>query len=353
MTRQTWTAAVSALIFVIAAAIVAMTPVPFVTYSPGATYDVLQPGDRDPIEIEGVSSYPATGSLLISTTAVTRPDTPVSLPEVLYAHVAPDREVFPRDAVYAAGSTSAEIRTRDVQALATSQADASAAALRSAGFDVRQVPMVQSVAQTGPAVDKLFPGDFVLAVDGTPTTTVTAVRTEIEKRSIGEAVTFTVLRTLPDGRRETLAVPVDTIASKTQGDLPVWGGNLVMGYSYDARIKFNLDPALGGPSNGLILALGVYDRLAPDHVVNGRVVSGTGIIDGAGNVAAVGGIREKLVGAERARAEVFFVPSANCGDLVGVTSTARIVSVSTLDDAIEALDALADPATEGLVKGCS
>lgn len=353
MTRQTWTAAVSALIFVVAAAIVAMTPVPFVTYSPGATFDVLQASDRPPIEIEGVQSFPATGNLLIATTAITRPDTPVSLPEVLYAYAAPDREVFPRDAVYAAGSTSAEIRTREVQALATSQADASAAALRSAGFDVRQVPMVQSVAQTGPAVDKLFPGDFVLAVDGVSTPNVVAARAEIEKRSIGEAVTFTVLRTLPDGRRETIAVPVDTIASKTQGNLPVWGGNLVMGYSYDARIKFNLDPALGGPSNGLILALGVFDRLASDNVINGRVVSGTGIIDGAGNVAAVGGVREKLVGAERAGAEIFFVPSANCGDLAGVTSPARIVSVSTLDDAIGALDALADPATQGLVKGCS
>ena len=76
-------------------------------------------------------------------------------------------------------------------------------------------------------------------------------------------------------------------------------------------------------------------------------------IDGVGNVAAVGGIKEKLVSAERAGAEVFFVPSGNCADMDGVGSHARIVSVSTLDDAINALDALADPATEGLVKGCT
>lgn len=353
MTRQTWTAAVSALIFVIAAAIVAMTPVPFVTYSPGATHDLFARGDRAPIEVAGAPSFPATGSLLVATTTVTRPDAPVSLPEVLYAHVAPDREVFPRDAVYAAGSTSAEIRNREVQQLATSQSDAAAAALRSAGFVVRQVPMVQSVAQTGPAVDKLFPGDFVMAVDGVPTPTVAAVRAEIEKRSIGESVTFTVQRDMPDGRRETLAVPVDTTASKTQANLPVWGGNMVMGYAHDPRITFTLDPTLGGPTNGLILALGVFDRVTSDNVVGGRIVSGTGIIDGAGNVSPVGGVREKLVGAERARAEVFFVPSGNCGDLVGVTSSARIVSVSTLDDAISALDALADPATQALVKGCS
>ncbi len=102
-----------------------------------------------------------------------------------------------------------------------------------------------------------------------------------------------------------------------------------------------------------ILALGVYDRITPDNVVNGRVVSGAGTIDGVGNVAAVGGIKEKLVSAERAGAEVFFVPSGNCVDMEGVSARARIVSVSTLDDAINALDALADPATEALVKGCT
>ncbi|HRL50661.1 MAG TPA: PDZ domain-containing protein [Propioniciclava sp.] len=353
MTRQTWTAAVSALIFVIAAAVLAMTPVPFVTYAPGATFDVLADADQPPIDIVGAPSYSATGTLLIASTSVTRPGAPVSLPEVLYAHAAADREVFPRDAVYAAGATNAEIRNREVAQLATAQSDAAAAALRAAGFTVRQVPMVQSVAQTGPAVDKLFPGDFVLEIDGVPTATTAAVRTEIEKRAIGDPVTFTVQRDLPDGTRERLAVKIDTTASKTQASLPVWGGNLTMGYSYDPRISFHLDSSLGGPTSGLILALGVYDRITPDNVVNGRVVSGAGTIDGVGNVAAVGGIKEKLVSAERAGAEVFFVPSGNCVDMEGVSARARIVSVSTLDDAINALDALADPATEALVKGCT
>ena len=56
---------------------------------------------------------------------------------------------------------------------------------------------------------------------------------------------------------------------------------------------------------------------------------------------------------ERAQAQIFFVPAGNCADLMGATSTSRIVSVSTLEDAISSLDLLADPATEGLVKGCS
>lgn len=348
MTRQTWTAAVAALLFVLSAAVVAMTPVPFVTYAPGTTHDLLaEVHSGSAVLVEGVPSHDTTGQLLVTTVAVTRADAPVSLPEVLYAHWSADRAVFPREAIYAAGSSASEIRAREAQQMAVAQSNATAAALRAAGVEVRQMPMVQSVATTGPAVDKLFPGDFVLEIDGVPTPNVAAVRTEIEQRSIGESVTFTVLRD-----RQPIAVTLDTEASKTQAGVPVWGGNLVMGYSYAPRVTFALDEGVGGDSAGLMMALAVFDRVTPESLAGGRIVAGTGTIDGAGNVTAVDGVREKLAGAEGAGAEVFIVPAANCVDLTGLTSTVRVVSVATLDDAINALDALADPATEGLVRGC-
>ncbi|MFP5416127.1 MAG: PDZ domain-containing protein [Actinomycetes bacterium] len=348
MTRQTWTAAVAALLFVLSAAVVAMMPVPFVTFSPGSTHDLLADVDGRPaVEVEGLPSHQTTGEILLPTVAVTRADAPVSLPEVLYAHWAADRDVFPREAIYAAGSSATEIRAREAQLMAVAQSNATASALRAAGVEVRQIPMVQSVASAGPAVDKLFPGDFVLEIDGKPTPNVASVREEIEKRSIGESVTFTVLRD-----RQPLAVTLDTAASKTQAGVPVWGGNLVMGYSYAPRVEFGFDDGVGGSSAGLMMAMAVFDLVTPESLTGGRIVAGTGAIDGAGNVSAVSGVRERLAGAEGAGAEVFLVPSANCVDLVGVSSTVRVVSVSTLDAAINSLDALADPATQGIVRGC-
>lgn len=349
MTKQTWTAAVSALLFVLAAAIVAMTPVHFVTYSPGATHELLAPVDGEPvINVDGLDTFDSAGHMLMTTVSVTRSDAPVSLPEVLYAHWAPDREVYPRDYVYPPRSNVTELRNREVQQMATAQADAAAAALRSAGISVEQIPMIQSVASTGPAVDKLFPGDFVLKIDDISTPTVAAVREAIEARGIGQSVRFTVRRD-----RAERAVDIDTAASKTQAGVPVWGGNLVMGYSYAPRVAINLDPALGGPSAGLMLALAVFERITPGDLVGERVVAGSGTIDGAGTVSPVGGLREKLAGAERAGADIFFVPAANCPDLAGVEATVRIVSVETLEDAIVSLDMLNDPATEDLVKGCA
>lgn len=348
MTRQTWTAAVSALLFVMAAAFVALTPVSFVTLAPGPTHDLLATVEGRPVvEVDGLTAYPAEGQLLVTTVTTTRPDAPVSLPEVLYAHWAPDREVFPREAVYPARRGAAEVRARDAQQFASARSAAAAAALRSAGVEVRQMPMVQAVASSGPAVDKLYPGDFVLEIDRVPTPNVAAVRAQIEQKRIGEAVDFTVLR-----NGERVAVTLDTTESKAQAGVAVWGGNLVMGYSYGPRISVSLDESVGGGSAGLMMALAIFDRVTPEALVGDRVVAGTGEIDGAGNVLRVSGVREKLIGAERAGASAFLVPSGNCEDLVDVDSPVRVVSVATLDDAINSLDALADPASESLVRGC-
>ena len=349
MTKQTWTAAVSALLFVVAAAFVAMWPVDFVAVSPGSTHDLLARRDGVPVvKVADLETFPSSGRILVSTVSTTRSDAPVSLPEVVYAHWAPDRDVYAREHVYPPRTTEADVRSRDAQEMATSQADAAAAALRAAGVEVQQIPMVQSVSSTGPAADKLFPGDFVLAIDDTPTPTVADARAAIESRAIGQEVLFRVLRD-----REVLVVKVDTAPSKTNVGVPVWGGNLVMGYSYRPRIELALDPSLGGSSAGLMMALAIFDTITPGDLVGGRAVAGTGDIDGAGAISGVSGVREMLAAAERDGAEVFLLPAANCADLAGAPTSTRLVSVSTLEDTINSLDMLADSATEGLVKGCA
>ena len=60
MTRQTWTAAVSSLCFLVAAVVIAVVPTPFVTYAPGSTSNLLGvAGDADVVSVEGVQTFPA------------------------------------------------------------------------------------------------------------------------------------------------------------------------------------------------------------------------------------------------------------------------------------------------------
>ena len=349
MTRQTWTAAVSAFCFLWCALVVAVAPAPFVAYSPGSTYDLLGSSDGKPaIAIGGVATFPAQGEIRIASVNVTSPDDPVALPEVLHAYWAADRDAFPVEWRYPTRATAVEARSRDAANLNAAQTQAVAAALSAAGIEVRRVPMVASVASVGPAIDKLFPGDFVLEVDGEATPTASDVRAAIGARAVGEPVTFTILRD-----SEVRAVTISTVASNTQAGQPVWGGTLTMGYSHNAKVEFSREPPISSAGDGLVLALAVFDLVTVDDLAAGRVVAGAGTIDGAGVVGRVNGIRQKLAAAEQAGATIFLVPADNCVDLADQRpSLARIVKVTSLDDAIASLDALQDPSMSPLVRGC-
>ncbi len=54
---------------------------------------------------------------------------------------------------------------------------------------------------------------------------------------------------------------------------------------------------VGGPSAGLMFALGIYDKLTPGPLTNGRDIAGTGTIDEEGRVGPIGGIKQKMAGA--------------------------------------------------------
>lgn len=209
------------------------------------------------------------------------------------------------------------------------------------------MPMVKKVATQGPSLDLLQPGDFVASVNGEPTPTKDAVEREILKHRVGDDITFGIIRD-----QQARSIVVEAAASKTKASVPVVGVTFVTGFHHSPRVSFTIGEDVGGASAGLMMALAVYDQVSPDDHIRGRVVAGTGEIDGLGNVRKVSGVNEKLAGAERDGASVFLLPAANCADLTRPTPL-RLVAVSTLDDAVLALDALAEPATASLVKGCS
>ena len=95
----------------------------------------------------------------------------------------------------------------------------------------------------------------------------------------------------------------------------------------------------GGPSAGLVFALGIVAKVEPEDWIRGRTIAGTGTIDGAGNVGPIGGIDQKLIGARRAGATLFLVPTDNCADITRVPKGMTIVPVGSLVQAIAVLRA--------------
>ncbi len=118
------------------------------------------------------------------------------------------------------------------------------------------------------------------------------------------------------------------------------GIQLTNDYEFPIDVTIQLNN-VGGPSAGMMFALGIIDTLTPGQLNGGENVAGTGTIDAAGTVGPIGGIRQKMYGAVDARATWFLAPESNCDEVVGhVPSGLRVFSVGTLDDALDVLTAV-------------
>lgn len=108
------------------------------------------------------------------------------------------------------------------------------------------------------------------------------------------------------------------------------------------KINFKFSNSEAGPSGGLILSLALYDYLIKEDITNGLKISGTGTIDSNGNVGEIGGVKYKLAGAVKSKANIFFVPNGdNYDEAIRIKKEKKykikIVGVSTFNDALNYL----------------
>ena len=143
------------------------------------------------------------------------------------------------------------------------------------------------------------------------------------------------------GKRETVTVRTKALNPSDPG-APLVG---ILMEEVDYEFEPGLDVTIrtgeiGGPSAGLMFALGVYDRLTPEDLTHGRRVAGTGEIACDGGVGAIGEIQQKIAAAEHEDAEAFLTPAGNVAEAREVAEEIEIVPVSTFDDAVEFLEGL-------------
>jgi PDZ domain-containing protein len=315
----------------------ALKPLPFVTYEPGLTVDVLGKNDdgKEIIEVTGHKAYRDDGQLRMTTVYVSQPEPKGSnnLFELMHDWVSKDDAVYPYDAVYQKGETVEDNRQQGEQEMTSSQDAATAAALEEMGYDVTE-PVVAAVVPKTPAAGVLEPGDVIVEVDGTPTRTTDDVIAAVSKAQAGTPVRIVVRR---DGKARTLTVtPVETdgrpqvgvqLGTRAKGKLPV-------------DVSVGIDPSIGGPSAGLMFSLGIYDTLTPGSLTGGKTIAGTGTMDASGTVGPIGGIQQKIVGARDAGAELFLVPPDDCQDALGAPNgDMRLVKATTMHDARKAITA--------------
>jgi PDZ domain-containing protein len=313
---------------IVVAALLAV-PLPLAELSPGPALDV-------PSQIDfGGPAHPLKGELLLTTVTLTQPSAVGAIDGLLTPH----HELLWETQVIPPGVNQQQYASSQVQVFQESAQAAAAVGLRAAGYPVSVGGggvEVMGVISGSPADGKLKVGDVITAIDGRPIQLASDLQAATEKAVDGEVVTLTVvrgsqqvqvpitLRQLSQLNRPGLGVALQTITPKVTLPFPV-------------TVK-NQD--IGGPSAGLMMSLGIYSLASGDDLSRGRVVAGTGTIDVSGTVGPVGGVAEKIVGAEQRGARIFLVPTSEAPDArrAGLTDV-KIVPVDTFDQAKAALEA--------------
>jgi PDZ domain-containing protein len=342
MRRATWAGLLAVLLAIGLSVLALREPVPYVTFAPGPTVNVLGKYDKkDIIDVSGHQSYRDDGGLRLTTVIPSGPDKvkdKVNLAQLVTAWLDPDRAVYPREAIYPETATQKSVRQESSAQMVSSQDSAVAAALRALEIPFKTGVQISQVEKGGPADGRLEVGDIVLRLDRTKIQSLEELTRLIRARPIGSEVTLRVKRKNQVLER-TLTTTTSTVDAK---DSAVRVGVEPCCYEFPFDVDLNLDQTIGGPSGGLMFALGIYDVLTPGSLTDGKVIAGTGEIDEQGNVGEIGGIQQKLVGAQGDGARLFLVPEANCAEAVDGhydPKKMRLVKVTTLKEAISDVQA--------------
>jgi PDZ domain-containing protein len=286
----------------------------------------------DSVVTEDVDIYPPDGELLMLT--VVSQD--VNVFEALIAGIDPTIDLVPKAAFRRAGESDEDYRNRVLQQMDDSNFRSISVALDYLGFEMITTEVVINEFVEGvPAESVLELGDMIIAVNGVTIAKVDDIRQVTEGMSVGDVLTMTVIR-------EDVEVDVNVELAEREDEPGVAMIGVILGELTGPPFPLSIQAGdVGGPSAGMMHTLAIIDTLTEGELTKGHVIAGTGTIKVDGTVGNIGGIRQKVVGAEAAGAEYILVPQGNYDSALTAERTIiEIVPIATIDDAIEFFERL-------------
>jgi Lon-like protease len=297
--------------------------IPYFVISPGPAQDVIPL-----IHVEKQTVYPTKAHLLLTAVNLQQPN----VYEAVWAWADSTQAVVPEGDILAPGETQQQEVKRALSEMDTSKIDAAYVALHAyAGYPERhgRGVLVESVLPGTPAEGKLFAGDLIQSVNGKPVDDPEELGKVVRAAGVGNPVT---IRIKAGGEVHDVSLrPV-----RVKGvPYPVIGVSGVANFPFPLTIDSG---NIGGPSAGLMWALGLADLLTPGDLTGGRTIAGTGTIDLDGRVGPIGGIAEKVIAAERAGARIFFAPVQDAREARSAADHIVVVPVRNFMDAVRYLE---------------
>jgi PDZ domain-containing protein len=330
LSRRVRTLIIASVVFVVLFTLALTLPVPYVVLSPGPTYNTLgtDPAGHSIIVIQGRKPNRTNGNLNLTTVEITT--NKLTAFRALVDWLQSDKVVVPHSSVFPPGESEQQTNQQNTKDFVQSQDSATVAALCELGYP--KGFGVVTVLADGPSHGLLQTGDEFRSVDGKPVSSRAQLDAVLKGLAPGTTVPVVVQRA---GKTVSVSVTLGKSPRTGKGYLGVEPFQTCLA---PFRVVLGLQDEIGGPSAGLMLALGIMDKVGKVNLTGGRFIAGTGTIDPNGNVGPIGGIQLKMIAARDKGATVFLAPAGNCSDVRGATpSGLRVVKVSTLHDAVQDL----------------
>jgi PDZ domain-containing protein len=251
-------------------------------------------------------------------------------------------DLYPREVILPDGVTPKELSEISIQNMRTSENVAIAVALKNVGYEISSKGdgvAVVGILDDSPVKDKLKKGDLLNSINNKNISSATEFISTLRTYSIGETVSIGLLREI-DGNKKTLTIETTLIEHvEYEGEPMVGFLATTVNERFDFPFEIDIKTGnVGGPSAGLMMALNVYNNLIPEDLTNSMIVAGTGTIEIDGSVGPVGGIKQKVIAAKKAGAELILVPVANFEEAkIFETEETAIVAVDSFSEALSVI----------------
>mgnify|MGYP004662899731 FL=1 len=247
-------------------------------------------------------------------------------------------DLISKDKVKYDDETLKDAEKRDKISMEEAVSNAKIAAFKEASgtYNIDDVHHIITYLDSNDTELKLF--DEIKSVDGITINNLEDIRNVVATKKSGTKMNIEVMR---NKKLITVSSSVYEI-----------DGRKILGISltdvYDVttnpEVEIKIKSNESGPSGGLMMSLSIYNSLVSKDISKCKKIIGTGTIDVNGNVGEIGGVKYKLIGAVKNKADVFLCPKENYEEAVKVAKDnnygIKIVAVSTLKEAIEELENL-------------
>jgi len=298
---------------------------PYVIYTPGGSVSL-----SDRVEVE--DGYSSSGSLEMAYVSMVKGN----IPFLLFSFFMPNWDIVSTDQLKPKNETLDEMIRADQISLLEAQNNALYAAFTLANKEVHVTSETNHLVYISDEAKtdlKLF--DEILQIAGKEVKSLNTIREVVNSYQAGDKISFMIKR---DG--EVLEKEAEVYSS--MDGLKV-GLSITTTYEYYTTpfVTLTSRKSESGPSGGLLTALAIYNSLVPEDITNGKKIIGTGTISKDGIVGEIGGVKYKLLGAVKEKADIFLVPEGNYAEAIQVKQeedlNIKVVSVRTLKEAIEAI----------------